>query len=484
MSAELLPAEPVKKEDSAVINNSLGDLVANLYGHAMNAGGVQLSQADTLFINNRWYLISNYRQLLSQLYVEHGIVQTLVDQPVDDAFRVGFDIKTGQLDGEEIEQLLVFWEKFGVGRALMQGLKWTRLFGGGAVLIITDQDPATPLNIKAIKKDSPIEFRPVDMWELYSNQQNVEGDVSVGGALGMDTHTEFYDYYGKKVHRSRVLRMEGKAAPSFIRPRLRGWGMSELERLVRSINQYLKNQDVIFELLDEAKVDVYKIKGFNGALLNAQGTAKLSQRIQGANMIKNYNNALTMDAEDDYSQKQIAFTGLAEVLIQIRQGLAADLKMPVTKLFGISAAGFNSGEDDIENYNAMIEGEIRAKCKFQVVELLQICCQREFGFVPEDLLISFGTLRIMSAKEEEEVKNHQFNRVVSSYQSGLIPSEEAKASINKDSLLPVEIDETAEALPPLAENFVTPSGGNVANSKSFAEEQIIFYYNENGERVS
>ena len=31
-----------------------------------------------------------------------------------------------------------------------------------------------------------------------------------------------------------------------------------------------------------------------------------------------------------------------------------NLKMPITKLFGISAAGFSSGEDDIENYNSMI----------------------------------------------------------------------------------------------------------------------------------
>lgn len=148
-----------------------------------------------------------------------------------------------------------------------------------------------------------------------------------------------------------------------MRNRFRGWGMSELEKLMRSLNQYLKNQDLIFELLDEAKIDVYKIKGFNAALLNSAGTQNVAKRIQSANMIKNYQSALTMDLEDEYEQKQITFTGLAEMLVQIRQGIAADLKMPVTKLFGISAAGFNSGEDDIENYNAMIEGEIRSRLK-------------------------------------------------------------------------------------------------------------------------
>lgn len=444
----------------AVIFNSLSNLCGQLDQGQGYGPGAQLSQTDTLYRNNRWYLISNYRQLLSELYVEHGIVQTLVDQPVDDAFRSGFEMKTGELDANDIEQVMVYCERHRVIENIMQAGKWARLFGGGAIIILTDQNPMMPLDIKSIKPDTPLEFRAVDLWELYFTQQNLEGDVNVNGAEGLDDN-EFYDYYGHRVHSSRVMRMTGKAAPSFVRPRLRGWGMSELERLIRSLNQYMKNQDVIFELLDEAKIDVYKIKGFNSALLNAGGTNAIAKRIQGANIIKNYNHALTMDKEDDYAQKQINFTGLAEVLIQIRQGIAADLKMPVTKLFGISAAGFNSGEDDIENYNSMIEGEIRSKIKFIVVDVLQIVCQKVLGYMPEDLQIIFNPLRILNAKEEEEVKNHQYNRVASAYQLGLIADTEAKHAINRDSLLPVEIDETTPALPPLGENLLAPSSDNV-----------------------
>ncbi len=48
--------------------NSLSGICASL-GASGNpfeqVPGVQLSQTDTLFINNRWYLISNLRQLLS-----------------------------------------------------------------------------------------------------------------------------------------------------------------------------------------------------------------------------------------------------------------------------------------------------------------------------------------------------------------------------------------------------------------------------------
>lgn len=431
--------------------------------------GVQLSETETLFKNNRWYLISNLRQLLTQLYAEHGIVQTLVDQPVDDAFRAGYELKSKLLKDDDMEKLKIYDERNGVTRGLMTGVKWGRLYGGGAVLIITDQDPRTPLNLNAITEKTPLEFRAIDMWELYYDSQNTSGTLNVGGQLGANVG-DFYSYYGMQVHKTRVYRIVGKEAPSFLRPRLRGWGMSELERLVRSLNQYMKNQDVIFSLLDEAKVDVYRIKGFSSSLLNAGGSAAAAQRIQLANMLKSFNSALVMDVQDEYDQKQITFAGLADVLLQIRQGLAADLKMPMTKLFGISAAGFNSGEDDIENYNSMLEGEIRQKVRFMHVDLLQIACRKVFGTMIDDLMLDYNPLRILNAKEEEEVKDSQFNRVMSGYQSGLIDDEETKNCINKDSLFPIDIDPTKAAAMPLEGDFTVGGASKGAAGKKTPSE--------------
>lgn len=452
------------------IQNGLGDLAASLFPQPGVYSGTQMiSQIDTIESNLRYYLISNFRTILSWLYVEHGIVQTLVDQPVDDAFRTGFEIKSGELEANDVEQILIYMERHRILETIMQGIKWGRLYGGGAVMVITDQDPKRPLNLSRINENTPIEFRAVDMWELYNTQQNTQDNIEPDSFLG--ANTEFYNYYGFVLHHSRVFKITGKQAPSFLRPRLRGWGMSEVERLVRSINQYMKNQDVVFELLDEAKIDVYKIKGFTQSLINAVGTAQVADRIQKANIIKNFNNALTMDVEDDYQQKQIQFTGLADMLPQIRQGVAADLKMPITKLFGVSAAGFNAGEDDIENYNAMLEGEIRSKTKFIVVDAIAIVCQKLFGFVPEDLMIEFKPLRILSALEEEEVKNHQFNRINSSYQSGLATPQDAKKAINAESLLPVELDETSDALPPVGGDFAAGDTDNVDKPKDTTKEK-------------
>jgi phage-related protein (TIGR01555 family) len=458
-----------KEKENTLLNakqvmNAMSDFCSNLipqFGGNTNGPINELSSTDTLYFNLRWYLISNYRQLISELYVEHGIVQTLVDQPVDDAFRAGFELKTSQLEPDEIEQVQIYMQRHRVTHAIKQAKKWGRLYGGGAILIITDQDPATPFRIESVKQESQLEFRPVDMWELFADAVNIEGEITPGGALGADA-SEFYNYYGHRIHNSRVFKVVGKEPPAFIRPRLRGWGMSELEKVVRSLNQYMRNQDVVFALLNEAKVDVFRINEFNESVMTSAGSQKVQTRVGIANMIKNYMNCLMLDKEDEYEQKQITFAGLAEVLAQIRQGIAADLKMPITKLFGISASGFNSGEDDIENYNSMLEGEIREPTQFIVLDMIEIVCYKLFGTAPTDLIIQFNPLRILSAEEEEKVKDYQFNRVVKTFEDGLATAQEAKQAINRDSLLGIELDETSDALPPVGQNMTeTATDGKV-----------------------
>lgn len=413
--------------------NSLEGFAENVGGWGLpfrNPFSPQNSRLDTMFINTRWTLITNFRSILSEAYAEYGIVQTLVDQPVADAFRTGYVVKTDQLDDSQKRQLYYYIEMNRINEIIQEAFYWSRLFGGGGIIINTDQNPSQELDVSKITKDSRLEFIAADMWELYT-------DVPMWNPWENMDMAQMYNYYGMRLNRSRVLPIMGKKAPSFIRNRLRGWGMSELERVVRSINSYLKNQDLIFELLDEAKIDVYQLNGFNTAMLTQQGTRVAEKRVQTANTLKSYLNALVLDTNDKYEQKQLSFSGLSEILNQIRQGVAADLKMPLTKLFGVSAAGFNSGEDDIENYNSMIESEVRSKAKPVVITVLGIICQKLFGFIPNDMTIDFKSLRILSAEQEENMKNSRFNRLIEAVANGLATPEQFMIGCNNDNLLPI-----------------------------------------------
>ena len=430
----------------------------------------QLSQVSTMFINNRWYLVSNMRQLLSEVYVEHGLIQTIVDVPVDDGIRGGVEIKTKQLDPEELEELQAEMEMEGDYDTVGYATKWNRLFGGAGVIIITDQDPSTPLNLAAIGPDSPLEFRDVDMWELFWSKQNTS-DYSAAIDTNQLNDVEFYDYYGVQVHKSRVMKMVGFKAPSFVRPRLRGWGVSVVEALIQSLNQYLKSKNLTFEVLDEFKIDIFKIKNLTNTLLSPLGDQKIRARVQLANQQKNYQNAITMDSEDDYIQKELSFAGIAETQAGIRMQIASDMRMPLTKVFGISSAGFNSGEDDIENYNAIVESQVRTRIKAPLLKMIQVRCQRKFGFVPSDLKINFKPLRILSAEQEENVKTSKFNRVLAAKQAGEISSLEFKDACNKDNLLSIQLDTSVEALEmQSAQSNVSDELKDVPNATSAASK--------------
>lgn len=417
--------------------------------------GVQLSQADTLFKNNRWYLVSNMRQLLSEIYVEHGLVQTICQVPVDDGLRGGVKIKSKQLDEDQIQLIQSDMDRNNDLGTMGQAMIWNRLFGGAGVVIMTGQDPATPLNWKALKEGQPFEFRAVDMWELFASLMNTS---DIGAAIdgSQINEAEYYDYYGVRLHHSRVIKLKGVEAPSFVRPRLRGWGCSVVETLVRSVNQYLKTNNLIFEVLDEFKVDYYKLKNLASTLLTPDGENAVRRRVDMTNRQKNYQNAVVMDGEDDFGSKELSFAGIAEVMVGIKQHVASDMRMPLTKIFGISAAGFSSGEDDIENYNAMVESSIRTKCKYDILKMIELRCQIRFGFVPDDLDLEFKPLRVLGAEAQENVKTQVFNRLLQAKTAGEISSKEFKEGCNVDNLLPIKLD-------PNQENLLSGASGNVAD---------------------
>lgn len=448
VTTSLPAAEVLPPEGKQLTANSLAGAVG--YGAGMTGVPAlqgspltpQISTGNTLFKNLRWYMVSNFRNMLAQAYVEIGIIQTMCDVPVDDALRGGLSIKSDQLTEDQLMNLTRALDRDDDVNTGGQAMKWNRLFGGAGILILTEQDPETPLDVDAINPGSKLKFRAIDMWELYwdlSDLDDTELQLENGEEIN-EYNSDFYTYYGMRVHKSRVLLLKGREAPSYIRPRLRGWGFSVVETLIRAINQYIKATDLTFELLDEFKLDIYKIKGLVNTLLAPGGTQKIQERVGIANWQKNYQHAVVMDSEDDYDHKQLSFAGMADVQGGIRIQVASEVRMPLTKLFGISAAGFNSGEDDIEVYNAMIESEIRSKSKAMFLRMLELRCQQHFGFIPDDLSIEFKALRVMSAEQEENVKTQKFSRLLQAKQSGLITDKEFRDGINKGNLFDISLD--------------------------------------------
>lgn len=437
-------------------NSGVGDMWGSIFNQfpSVPYQSSTLSGPITMSNANNYVPISLNYILLSYAYMTNGFLRTVVKEPVDDAFRGGFDLVTDELDDEEKKLILRDMRRirsrkearamkgslgqkvqYNSGQDLQRSdfsaikhtCYWGRLYGGAGMIINVDQDFRQELDPELLGEDGPLEFIPADRWELVLAQNNLFSDANVCP----------FNYYGYPVNASRVIKFLWNEAPSYIRLRLQGWGMSEVEHCIRPINAFLKFENLLFELMDEAKIDVYKLQGFASTLMSGQAKSSISKAMLQVNQIKNFQNALVLDKNDDYEQKQLTFSGLAELREQGRKDLAAALRFPLNKLFGDSATGFGGGQDALENYNAMVS-TLREDARPLVITAAELRCQKRFGFIPEDLDLKWKPLREMSGLEEEQVLTERSSRTLAWFQAGLLDDKEASTQAKNENVITVD----------------------------------------------
>ena len=431
--------------------NSLAEIAIPSFSGIQGDGAygfeATLSTPEQFITSADYSTLTLNRPALNYGFKTYGLVRSLIRQPVDDAFKGGIDIDIPEIDDpDEMEKLLQLMEDEGDLEVAKSVFTWDRLFGGAGLIVVTDQDPSTPLD-EAKLEGKLLRFLSADRWELILSGLNVSSSGYEQSLTELEQARQMYayasegryNYYGVPLHDSRVVKVVGQEAPSLIRPRLQGWGLSVLEQCLRSLQTYIKFQNLLYDLVDEAKIDIYRLQDFASQLLSAEGTSTTKLRIALQNAIKNYQNAIVLDKEDEYEQKQITFSGLADIFVEFRINLCADLKIPYNKLFGQSATGFASGEDAMENYNAMIEVEVRSKSRKLVRRIIALRCLQLWGFVPK-FTFNFKPLREMTATEEEQVAASKQNRVMQLRQADQISGQEADEILHKEGLLEIQTE--------------------------------------------
>ncbi len=437
------------------LNNSLTGLASSM------APQDNISSFLPMFTSNIYAPLTVNFTLLSYLYKTHGVLQTMIDEPVLDAFRDGLELSSkevgeGSVGKDGLGELEDFAEETGAWECLKSMLMWGSLYGGAGLIINAGQDDEKPLDENDIKHGN-LEFYDADRWEFS----------------GASRAASSFLFYGHKLDASRVITYGGKRAPRLLRAVLNGWGMSEMERCVEDFNAWLRGRNVLYEILQKLNVDVYAINGYAQTLLLPDGEQTIRARVQATNQIKNFSNALILDKEDEYKVVNNSLAGMADVWRENRIGLACATRMPFSKLYGTTAGGgglANSGEDDMENYNAMITSRVRAPARPIIRKMLRLmmiaCWGREY-----DISFEFRPLRVLSAKEEEEVKRSKQERYLALYNARLLDSKEIGDLLHRDKLVSITTKAQQGLLPmnpeiPTADTMFAPQGDDNGQGKS------------------
>lgn len=375
-------------------------------------------------------IITIQQILLTYLYKTYGILAKVVDIPVDDAYkRNGFEINADTLGEKELEKLEKELRKNQDIKIIKQAQKWARLFGGSAIIAIDGESMSSPLNPDRLE-GKELKFIAVDRWQLsYSNS-----DVNIpGGSWQLVNYNKNADGM-KKIHPTRVFVIQGKDAPYIVSRQVQGWGISVYEQIFQDMSQFFKSRNVLFELLDEAKIDILKLDTLQTALSSDVGERAVQRMVDLISRNKNYKSQVTLSTNDEYDQKQISFGGLAEILKEIRVMMAGSVNMPVNKLWGEGVTGFGSGEDSLENYNSQIENEIRTPAEPLIEWMLKLRCYQIFGREVEDLNFEWKSLRVMSSIDEQNVKDKKFASVMQMYDRQLLTPQEVMEYLKRQDI--------------------------------------------------
>lgn len=385
-------------------------------------------------------MISQWQILLSYLYKTYGVLAKMIDIPVDDAYKGGaFTLETDSVDEAELKELEKTIAKNQDIKQIKNARKWARLYGGAALIALSGDDLSKPLDYKSLY-GKPLEFMAVDRWQLSYSEPN----INIPGG-----QWEYINQYGRRnskksvigsnaltrIHSSRIFPITGKEAPFIIMQRVNGWGISVFEQVFSDMSQYFKAGNVLFELLDEAKVDVIKLATLQTALSSGNSDQVLQKMLDLIANNLNYKSKLLISKDDDYDQKQISFSGLAEMNKEIRIMMAGSANMPVNKLWGEGVTGFGSGEDSLENYNSQIENEIRSADDAVIDWVFMLRSYQQFGFELPDLTKTWKNLRVLSAIDEQNIHDHKVANILQIYDRQLMSPQEVMEYLKKQQIV-------------------------------------------------
>ena len=289
-----------------------------------------------------------------------------------------------------------------VQRAMILG----RLYGGGAVVIGTDEsDPealAAPLYPDTLRPGSLRFLHVVSRWQLAAGEVIRDPLDPCFGEPGFYT-LQAGDRSELTLHPSRVVRFLGNPLPEPLLYGAQAWSDSVLQTLYDAIHGVALTQAGATSLVHEAKVDVVTVPNLSEHLSNAATTAQLSARFSYASAMKSINNLLLLGDGETWARQRIDFAGLPELVRTFLQVAAGAADVPVTRLLGQSPAGLSAtGQHDTRNYYDMIAARQELDLRPRL-ERLDAVLLASAGVAPDALTFAFRPLWQLDASEKAAV---------------------------------------------------------------------------------
>lgn len=378
-------------------NDSYSNLITGL-------GKKNVDKNTGIQISDEFYLLDD--AYLTNLYISDGMATKVVDIVADDCIRNGWELWND--DDEKIKTEL---DNIGFTSVLHKALKYTRLYRGAVIIMITEfGDLEKPLSQNNGK---------IKQLRVYSASRiEVQPDDII-----TDPKSPYYDeveYYRIRkrsggymvVHASRCMAFKGELIPDYETATFdityEYWGLSALQKVYKRLGYYGAAEQGLSVLMQELVVGKYKMSNLEQilAMNNSDAINKILTRLEIMNTSKSIINAVLLGKEEDYTRDSINLSGVDKVTEYMQMNISAVSEIPITRFFGRSPAGLNAtGQSDERIYY----DKIKATQMYKLQKPMEQCIQYIAGYVlgtgntADYGIKQFNSLWELTEKEKAEI---------------------------------------------------------------------------------
>jgi len=348
-----------------------------------------------------------------QLYSADDIATKIVDVPVDEALREGWKL-TGVTDVETKKMETEFHDRLKAIKAIEMAWKYARIYGGGGVLIVTDDtlDFSTPLAIERVKNIRNL--IPFTRWELSPGE--IESDLSSKN-YGLPKYYSLSPRGGQgssasnqKFHHSRVIRFDGKLLPPRLFSQNNYWHDSVLNSIKNPLANFNTAHDSAALAIQDFRVGVFKLKNLMSLVANNQDDL-VRKRLDVLALGKSVARHLVVDADgESIEYANTSFSGVPEILEKMTKRLQAAAPIPHTRLFGDSPAGMGgSGRHEEVNFYDFVSSLQENDLYPALMRIYRLIAAQPTVAIklPTEFDIEFNPLWQMDEKELVEIRAKQ-----------------------------------------------------------------------------
>ena len=401
-------------------------------------------------------------QTLDEMYHGNDLVRKIIDIYAEEQTSEWIDLKIQDDDGKETStEVLQDLRDLNAQELTSDAITWARLFGGSMMLLgVKDgQKTKEPLNMDRIKSLDWI--RVLDRWSVTPISWYEAIDDVAEWKIGKPKVYTITDEAGniKEIHESRMIRFDGPRTSKQKWRENGKWNDSALEAAYETIRDFDSGWRGVSTTMQDFSQAVYSIKGLAN-LLASDNEDLVLKRLAQLDQCRSYARAVPIDADGEaFTRNGATVTGLPDLIDRAMMRLSAGVDIPVTRLFGRSAAGMNStGASEEKDFQKKVKSLQNTKLRPRLEYLIEIIFAAKDGptggQIPAMWSIEFNDLYKESAKESAETRKLVAETDAIYLASGAISPQEIRDSrfggdsYSAETVLDPDVD--AESLEPAA----------------------------------